>query len=307
MSPFFEDPALYRSVLANLPIGIYVLDREQRVRFWNRGAEQITGYLAHEVMGQICRESLPHCDLQGRVLAGDHCPVTTTFRDGRALQNHVFTLHKQGHRLGVQVRTLPLLDDNGLIVGVAVAFEEAPTSSIPESSGALMYGCLDPLTGVPSQRLTRAVLAESLAGLEDTHGGLGLLRIRILGLKEFSGRYGADSIAPFLRTSAQTIRHGLSAEDFLGRWAEDEFLAMLHSSSPVKVAAMAELIWRQVSQSEISWWGDRSRVRAVVDYVVAGPGDKLESLLSQMKPSHAALAAKASGVGGAPDSAPSRG
>jgi len=307
MSPFFEDPALYRSVLENLPIGIYVLDKEQRVRFWNRGAEQITGYLAQEVMGHICREPLPHCDPQGRVLVGDHCPVTTTFRDGRALQNHVFTLHKQGHRLGVQVRTLPLLDDNGLIVGVAVAFEEAATSSIPESSGALMYGCLDPLTGVPSQRLTRAVLAESLVGLEDTHGGLGLLRIRISGLEEFSARYGTGSIAPFLRTSAQTIRHSLSAEDFLGRWEKSEFLAMLHSSSPVKVAAMAELIWLQLSQSEVSWWGDCFPVQAVVDYGVAHTGDKLESLLSQMKPSHASVAAKAAGGGGAPDSATSRG
>jgi len=299
MSPFFEDPAIYRSVLENLPIGIYVLDREQRVRFWNRGAEQITGYLAHEVMGQICREPLPHCDPQGRVLAGDHCPVTTTFRDGRALQNHVFTLHKQGHRMRVQVRTLPMLDDNNLIVGVAVAFEEAVINSIPEPSGALMYGCLDPLTGIPSQRLTQAVLAESLAGLEEMHNGFGLLRIRISGLEEFSARYSTDSIAPILRTSAQTIRHSLSAEDFLGRWEKNEFLAMLQSSSPVGVAAMAEHIRLQLSQSEVAWWGDRFPVKAAVDYVVAHTGDKLESLLIQMKPSHPALGVKAAGASSA--------
>jgi PAS domain-containing protein len=40
MSPFFEDPAIYRSMLENLPIGIYVLDKEQRVR-WNRGASRL--------------------------------------------------------------------------------------------------------------------------------------------------------------------------------------------------------------------------------------------------------------------------
>src|SRR5258708_33307445 len=130
MSPFFEDPALYRSVLENLPIGIYVLDREQRVRFWNRGAEQITGYLAHEVMGQICRETLPHCDPQGRVLAGDKCSVTATFRGGRARQNHVFTLPKQGHPVGVQVCTLPLLDDKRLPVGGGIAVEEAPADPL---------------------------------------------------------------------------------------------------------------------------------------------------------------------------------
>ena len=306
MSPIFEDPALYRSVLENLPIGVYVLDRAQRVRFWNRAAEQITGYLAHEVMGQICRESLPHCDPQGRILAGDHCPVTTTFRDGRTVQNHVFTLHKQGHRLGVQVRTLPLLD-NGVVLGVAIAFEEVAASSIEEPFGALMYGCLDPLTGVPSQRLTQAMLAESLAALEETHGGLGLLRVQILGLKEFSSKFGANSIVPFLRISAQTIRHSLSAEDFLGRWGKEEFLAVLHSSSPVTVAATAELIWRQLSESEVAWWGDRFPVQALVDYVVAHAGDELESLLLQMQAFHPAVGVKAAGAGGAPHSASSRG
>lgn len=43
-------------MLENLPIGIYVLDKEQRVRFWNRGAEQITGYLAHEILGHVGRD-----------------------------------------------------------------------------------------------------------------------------------------------------------------------------------------------------------------------------------------------------------
>jgi GGDEF domain-containing protein len=124
---------------------------------------------------------------------------------------------------------------------------------------------------------------ESLAELEDTHGGWGLLRIRVLGLREISGRYGADSLAAFLRTTAQTIRHSLRAEDFLGRWADDGFLAMLHTASPIRVAAIAELISQQISQSEISWWGDRFCIRAEVDWTVAGQGDKLEALLGQMR------------------------
>jgi len=306
MSSFFEDPAIYRSVLENLPIGIYVLDKEQRVRFWNRGAEQITGYFAHEVIGHVCSESLPHCDPQGRVLSGDRCSITTTFHDGRALQNHVFTLHKHGHRLGVKVRTLPIHND-ALIVGVAVAFEEAAEDSVVEPAGALIYGCLDPLTGVPSQRLTRAMWAESLAALDDTHGGFGLLRIRITGLDEFSARYGSNSIAAFLRTSAQTIRHSLSMEDFFGRWEKNEFLAMLQTSSPVKVAAMADQIWLQLSQSEVAWWGDHFPMTATVDHVVAHTGDKLESLLIQMQPSHQVGGVKTLVTSGSSHSASSRG
>ncbi|MBI3475064.1 MAG: diguanylate cyclase [Acidobacteria bacterium] len=301
MSPFFEDPALYRSVLENLPIGVYVLDRDQHVRFWNRGAERLTGHLAHEVVGQVCADSLPHFDPEGRVLAGDDCSITTTLREGRAVHSRVFTLHKQGHRLAVLIRTLPLIDEDGLVMGVAIAFEEATSASMAETNTALMCGCLDPLTGVSTRRMTKAVLAESLVELEETRAGLSLLRIRILGLKELSPHYGVDSVAVFLRTSVQTIRHSLRAEDFLGRWGDDEFLAMLHTGSPVKITAIAEVISQQIAQSEISWWGDRFRLQAEVEWIIASPGDKLEELLGRMKPIHTnenAADASASGEAG---------
>jgi PAS domain S-box-containing protein/diguanylate cyclase (GGDEF)-like protein len=307
MSRFFDDPALYRSVLENLPIGVYVLDREQHVRFWNRGAERLTGHLAHEVLGQVCADSLPHFDPEGRVLAGDDCSITTTLREGRAVQSQVFTLHKQGHRLAVLIRTLPLINDNGLVMGVAIAFEEATSASLAETNTALMGGCLDPLTGVSTQRMTKAVIAESLVEMEETHSGLSLLRIRILGLKELLPRYGADSIAVFLRTSVQTIRHSLRAEDFLGRWGDDEFLAMLHTGSPVKVAAISELIAQQIARSEISWWGDRFRLRPEVEWIIASPGDKLEELLGRMKPIHTTGNAAAAGASGEAGSAASQG
>jgi GGDEF domain-containing protein len=202
--------------------------------------------------------------------------------------------------------TFPLLDDKDLIVGVVVAFEEPAVNSARESSGGLMYGCLDPQTGVPTQRLTRAVLTESLAGLEQTQGGLGLLRVRVLGLKEFSAKYGVDSVVAVLHTTAQTLRHNLDSENFLGRWGENEFLAVLQSGSPIRVAAAAESIGRLLRQSEVTWWGDRFPIQTEVESAVARPGDNLEALLSLMKPSHAPETAKAA-AGGAPHSPPAQG
>jgi PAS domain S-box-containing protein len=290
MSNLFDDPARFRTVLEQLPVGVYILDRERRVRFWNRGAELITGYLAQEVMGKPCRDPLQHCDRLGRVLCQERCPVTATFHDGHAQQAFVFALHKQGHRIGVRVRTLPLVDAPDSVAGVAVTFEEALADSRPESLGRLMFGCLDSVTGIPSQRLTRAVLAESLAGLEQSHGGFGLLRIRVLGLDEFRSQHGPESLIPFLHTTAQTLRHTLDPENFLGRWGEDEFLAVLQSASPIRVAATAEKVWNLVLQSEVAWWGDRFLIDAVVAHTVARPGDTLESLFRDLRPSCAAAA-----------------
>ena len=41
-------------VLDHLYEGVYFLDREKKVVYWNQGAEQITGYSKTEVLEQPC-------------------------------------------------------------------------------------------------------------------------------------------------------------------------------------------------------------------------------------------------------------
>ena len=42
---------LYREIVENMHDGIYFVDRERRITYWNKGAERITGYTAAEVVG----------------------------------------------------------------------------------------------------------------------------------------------------------------------------------------------------------------------------------------------------------------
>lgn len=295
MSGLLDDPGVFRSLLEGLPVGVYVVDLEQRIRFWNRGAENITGHLAHEVVGQCDKgELLKPCDRQGRALSGDHSPVATTLSHGETQQYSAYYLHKNGHRIAVRTRIRPILEHGGAIAGAISLFEEA-FAFREEAFGSLMYGCLDATTGVPSPRLSRAVLNECLAGVEESHSAFGLLRVRLLGLEEFRAKHGPQSIAPFLRATAQTLRQNLDAENFLGRWADDEFVAVLQSASPMMVTAAAEDIRCLLRQSEVSWWGDRFRIEAEVDSRVVRPGDKMESLWHGAGPSE--RNAKAAGAG----------
>jgi GGDEF domain-containing protein len=170
-----------------------------------------------------------------------------------------------------------------------------------------MYGCLDATTGVPSRRLTRAVLNECMAGMEESHIGFGLLRIRVLGLEEFRSKHGPQSVVPFLHTTAQTLRNSLDAENFLGCWGENEFLVVLPSASPMMVAMTAEILLNLLSHSEVSWWGDRFLVEAEVACTVATAGSDLEALLREMKPAHSKGITKAAAVAVANVSGRSRG
>ena len=304
-SNLLDNPKAFRHLVEHLPVGVYIVDQDRRIRFWNHAAERLTGRLSHEVVGHVLEDAVQVCDRRGNSLNGENCPVARTLSQRQPQQCHAFSLHKNGHRTAVRIRTRPILEHGDVIGGAAVLFEEAFVQR-EESSGQPMYGCLDATTGIPSQRLTRAVLNECLAGAEESHTSFGLLRIRLLGLEEFRAKHGPQSAAPLLRTAALTLRNSLDAESFLGCWEENEFLAVLTSASPMMVAMTADILWNLLSHSEVLWWGDRFLIEAEVFYTVARAGKDVESLLREMKPVHASTG-KAAAAGTAGGSAHARG
>jgi PAS domain S-box-containing protein len=300
-SNLLENPKLFRHVLEDLPVGIYIVDRERRIRFWNRCAEYLTGHLGQEVVGHSLEDVVQACDRRGNRLNGEHYPVTIALRHGLPQQCTAYYLHKNGHRVALRIRTLAVLGHGEVIEGAAVLLEETLVCS-EELSGPPMYGCLDAATGIPSRRLTRAVLNECMAGVEESHHGFGVLRIRLLGLEEFRAKHGPQSAAPFLRTAAQTLRHSLDAENFLGCWGENEFLAVLPTASPVTVATTAETVWNLLRHSEVLWWGDRFPIKTEVAHAMAAAGGDLESLVGEMVASHSSRTAKPAAAAGGGDS-----
>ena len=308
-SDFLDNPKLFRHLVEELPVGIYIVDRDGLIRFWNHGAEHLTGHLSHDVVGHVFEDVVQACDRRGNSLSGERCPVTMTLHLRQPQRCTVFYLHKNGHRTAVRIHTRPISEYGeygDAIGGATVLFEEAFVYR-EELSGPPMYGCLDATTGVPSRRLTRAVLNECMAGMEESHIGFGLLRIRVLGLEEFRSKHGPQSVVPFLHTTAQTLRNSLDAENFLGCWGENEFLVVLPSASPMMVAMTAEILLNLLSHSEVSWWGDRFLVEAEVACTVATAGSDREALLREMKPAHSKGITKAAAVAVANVSGRSRG
>ena len=63
-----EDPEILRAILESMHTAVYFVGRDQRIQFWNRGAERITGYLRQDVVGHFCKDFFPaqnHEDSKG--------------------------------------------------------------------------------------------------------------------------------------------------------------------------------------------------------------------------------------------------
>lgn len=53
------DTAFYKLLVENPFDGVYFVDTENRITFWNKGAERITGYSESEVKGSRCSDNIP--------------------------------------------------------------------------------------------------------------------------------------------------------------------------------------------------------------------------------------------------------
>lgn len=113
---------LYLSILDNIQDGVYYVDIHRKIKFWNKGAEQITGYQADEMLGLECSESkLNHIDEFGNHLCITGCPLFATNIDGVVRTERVFVRHKNGYRIPLLTTVYPIRE-NGVIVGSVEIF-----------------------------------------------------------------------------------------------------------------------------------------------------------------------------------------
>lgn len=283
-----HDPEIFQHVLNSLHTGVYLVDRERKIVFWNQGAERITGYMRHEVVGRLCREDLlAYCDDTGSLLQGAACPLLGVLQEGRPREVHVYLRHKLGHRLPVRVWTSPIRSQDGAIVGAAESFDEASSVLAPDRhlSQLALYGCLDVATGLPNHGFTFSHLRESLACHVEHHLPFGVLRIEVQQLHHLRETRGREAVDAILHVVAQTAKHALP-NAFLGRWQDEQFLAIVSDCSRVDLERAAHDIERIVGCSAIQWWGDSLSVEASVGRALVESGDTIESLLERAQPAH---------------------
>lgn len=61
----------YKAILDQTYDGVYFVDTDRRITYWNRGAENISGYQLGEVLNRRCSDDmLCHIDTEGRSMCG---------------------------------------------------------------------------------------------------------------------------------------------------------------------------------------------------------------------------------------------
>ncbi len=272
---------IFRQIVNALPVGAYVVGLDRRITFWNRAAEKITGYLSQEVIGRPCHaDVLVHCGAQGTpVCASAGCLLTCSLRDRKPIEATLFARHKDGHRVPVHVRSIPLEDADGEIIGIAELFQQQGNQSELHWAGDTGLHTQDGLNG-PSAIASEAYLASKLKSPE----GLSVFMIELQGKEAMAKQRGWEMVYTMTRTMVHTITDLLSMPHFLGRWRRDRFLIVVPGSTEESYQELAGQLEGVGNSCSVTWWGDSVPAHISVQGTLLHKGDTIETLMSRIDP-----------------------
>lgn len=274
----------FKGVLDHLYDGVYVLDREKKIIYWNRSAERLTGFRAEEVIGHRCSDDiLVHVDESGRSMCREGCPMTATLEDGIPREMEVYLHHKLGHRVPVRVRTTALHDDSERIVGSAEIFnDDSRYREIAEENQKLRsLALIDELTQVGNRRFGEARLVEMSGDARRYGWTFGVVFVDVDLFKECNDRFGHRVGDFVLRMVGQTLRNSLRSSDFVCRWGGEEFLCIIKNVGLSELSAIAEKFRILVQESMLQVGNDTIRVTVSVGGSLARNAESWTSLVAR--------------------------
>ncbi|MCK8603717.1 sigma-54 interaction domain-containing protein [Desulfoferrobacter suflitae] len=107
-------------ILESVNDGVFAVGRDQRIiGFFNRAAEQITGFSSEEAIGRYC------FDVFRADICQTHCPLRQTMATGEPVYDQpAVIINRSGSEVSVSISTALLRDDEGQVLGMVEVFRD---------------------------------------------------------------------------------------------------------------------------------------------------------------------------------------
>jgi diguanylate cyclase (GGDEF)-like protein len=226
---------------------------------------------------------LRHVDVNGRELCLEGCPLSAAIIDGKPRESNVFLHHKQGHRVPVSVRTSPIRNDHGKIVGAVEIFtDNSSTMQILREFEILKSEVYrDSLTNIGNRKYGEMNLASRSYDWQEHDIPYGVLFMDVDHFKLFNDNHGHKTGDKVLVMVANSILESLRKMDVVARWGGEEFVVILPGATYVIVTAIADRIRMLIENSFIMAADKKLQVTVSVGATVSRPTDTTESVVQR--------------------------
>ena len=274
----------YERIIENLYDGLYFVDRDRVITYWNKGAERISGFTADEVVGKSCADNiLTHVDSQGNSLCTGMCPLAATIADGTFREAKLFMHHKDGHRIPVSVRVSTLTDRDGIIIGGVEVFtdisnQEATKLRVKELEKLAL---LDNLTQLANRNYIEREIQSRFEEKKRLNVPFGVLFIDIDHFKKFNDSYGHDVGDEVLKFVANTFVANTRPFDLYGRWGGEEFIGIIRNINGKELELLGNRVRMLIENSFTIHENEKLYVTISIGATLVNKKDTIDSLIKR--------------------------
>lgn len=244
-----------KSILDNIVNGVYVIDNNVKVRYWNRSMEKITGIKSQEMTGQDCdNKKFFYYDR-----SGDHpcnrkkCILLDAIKYGCANEKEFYIRHKDGFQIPISLRAAPLKNSHNQIIGAAgmSCVNLYRMAGIRCATEQEQMAYIDPLTGIGNRRYLEMNAQRRIDEFSRYSWKFGVLFIDIDHFKKINDAYGHNIGDEVLKMMASALRRNLRPYDGVCRWGGEEFVATVVGVNENTLWTVANRLRQDIGQNKL--------------------------------------------------------
>ena len=247
---------LFKRLLDEIHDGIYFVDTARVIRYWNRGAEVITGYRADDVIGKPCyHDIMCHIDPDGRRTCEGNCPLDIALKDAVTGVRRLYLRKPDGKRVPVDVVGTPIRDQqDGSVIGAVEIFRDASVYEEAERESQVIakLAATDPLTGLLNRRQLEIETELEVNRARRLGLPLSVLYGDLDHFKLVNDTHGHACGDQLLKDVAQALQSGTRPYDRLSRFGGDEFVLLLPETQLQLGVEIAERLRRAVAAVDLA-------------------------------------------------------
>ncbi|NQU67300.1 MAG: sensor domain-containing diguanylate cyclase [Candidatus Marinimicrobia bacterium] len=272
-----------QKLIENLHDGVYFVNSEYVIKFWNTAAERITGLSSAEVLETSCKDNLlQFTDAQDQHLDGAHNPLFVSMMHGKAEENDAYFTRRDGKKIHLFMRANPVLDSSGSVIGGIHLFTDL-TGKPQESRLRELekIAMLDHLTHLANRAYIEKEFHSRIQEKNRYQLSFGVIFIDIDFFKNINDTYGHDAGDMVLKRVAESFTKSARPYDFFGRWGGEEFVAIIRNVDKQTLIMVGERYRKLVQSLDIEIGGKKLEVTVSMGATMIEPADDMSSVIQR--------------------------
>ncbi|WP_163469112.1 GGDEF domain-containing protein [Fusobacterium sp. IOR10] len=278
-----DEKKIYTKILNGISEGVYFVDINRKISFWNKGAEKITGYLSEEIVNRYCCDNiLNHVDETGKKLCISGCPLLDTMNDGKPREQKLYLRHKNGFRIPVIVKVISIYEKGKIIGAVETFTDVSPNKMLLQSNNNLMENIFkDELTKLPNRKYLNVHLNSVMLKYKNLKTPFGLMFLDIDFFKKVNDNYGHNIGDEILKMVGKVFTSACRDNDIIGRWGGEEFIGVFENIDEKRIIEIADRIRMLIENSELDIDNEKIKVTISIGVSLIKNDEIIESLIKR--------------------------